>query len=111
MWHVFTLNRKLSSQKLLPGKWVDVRDALCSRAFESRAAFSTSVHDFAAKGLEFSPFLGLFFIYFLIVTRVCDSLLPFFVQEIPMLACLLLIRFTREKLRSLFLLFFQLSVR
>ncbi|XWS22011.1 hypothetical protein CRYUN_Cryun30bG0106900 [Craigia yunnanensis] len=44
------LSRKLSSQKLLSGKWVDVRDALCSHTFESRAAFSTSVHDFAAKG-------------------------------------------------------------
>ncbi|XWS24663.1 hypothetical protein CRYUN_Cryun27aG0002000 [Craigia yunnanensis] len=44
------LSRKLSSQTLLSEKCVDVRDVLCSHAFESRAAFSTSVHDFAAKG-------------------------------------------------------------
>lgn len=44
------LSRKLSSQTLLSGKSADVRDALCSHAFESRAAFSTSVRDFAAKG-------------------------------------------------------------
>ncbi|XVF29796.1 hypothetical protein REPUB_Repub16aG0002000 [Reevesia pubescens] len=44
------LSRNLSSQTLLSGKRGDVRDALCSHAFESRAAFSTSVQDFAAKG-------------------------------------------------------------
>ena len=75
--HVFIVSRKLSSQTLLSGKWVDVRDALCSHAFESRAAFSTSVHDFAAKGLEIPLFFGLLFIYSLIITRVCDSLHPF----------------------------------
>ncbi|XVF63488.1 hypothetical protein PTKIN_Ptkin09bG0090600 [Pterospermum kingtungense] len=43
-------SRKFSSQTLLSGNVVDVRDALLSLGFESRAAFSTSVHDFAAKG-------------------------------------------------------------
>ncbi|OMO77616.1 ssDNA-binding transcriptional regulator [Corchorus olitorius] len=44
------LSRNLSSQTLLPGKWSDTGDALWSHAFESRAAISTSAHDFAVKG-------------------------------------------------------------
>ena len=44
------LSRKLSSQTLLSGKWFDVRIALCSHAFESQTASSTTVHDFATKG-------------------------------------------------------------
>ena len=44
------LSRKLSSQTLLSGKWFDVRIALCSHAFESRTASSTTVYDFVAKG-------------------------------------------------------------
>lgn len=47
----FTVNRNLSSQTLLSAKRGDVRDALWSHAFESRAAISTSIHDFASKGL------------------------------------------------------------
>ncbi|XP_022773575.1 single-stranded DNA-binding protein WHY2, mitochondrial [Durio zibethinus] len=54
------LSRRLCSQTMLSGKWVDVGDALCSRAFESPAAFSTSVHDFSAKGISnarvFAPY-------------------------------------------------------
>ncbi|OMO51495.1 ssDNA-binding transcriptional regulator [Corchorus capsularis] len=52
--------RNLSSQTLLPGKWSDIGDALWSPAFESRAAITTSAHDFAVKGNSnarvFSPF-------------------------------------------------------
>ncbi|WRX30371.1 Whirly transcription factor - like 2 [Theobroma cacao] len=43
-------SRNLSSQTLLSAKRGDVRDALWSHAFESRAAISTSIHDFASKG-------------------------------------------------------------
>ncbi|KAK8559258.1 hypothetical protein V6N13_098838 [Hibiscus sabdariffa] len=44
------LSRNLSSKTLLPGKSGDARNALCTHGFESRAAFSTSIQDFAATG-------------------------------------------------------------
>ncbi|XP_039037019.1 single-stranded DNA-binding protein WHY2, mitochondrial-like [Hibiscus syriacus] len=44
------LYRNHSSKTLLSGKWGDSRGALCPQGFEPRAAFSTSIHGFAATG-------------------------------------------------------------
>ncbi|KAE8691296.1 Single-stranded DNA-bindig protein WHY2 [Hibiscus syriacus] len=46
----FTANSNHSSKTLLSGKWGDARGTLCPHGFEPRAAFSTSIHGFAATG-------------------------------------------------------------